>query len=302
MTRVLLTGATGFVGRCCIEPLAVRGFEVHAVSSRPRPGLSPHARWHHGDLLAPGEPARLVRAVRPTHVLHMAWYAVPGKFWTAPENVDWVAASAALMRAFEQSGGRRFVGAGSGAEYASSAADCDERTTPLAPSTLYGVSKHAVHTVLESFAAGRFSSAWGRIFHLYGPHEEASRLVPSVIGALLGGRDALCTEGTQVRDVMHVQDVADAFASLLASPVEGPVNIASGRAVRLADVIEQIGEQMGLASKVRLGARPVPAGEYPRVTASVARLRDEVGWSAARDLDRGLAETIAWWRDAATGR
>jgi nucleoside-diphosphate-sugar epimerase len=300
--RVLVTGASGFIGRFSIEPLAARGFDVHAVSSRPPAAPRGPATWHQHDLLADGEAVRVIESVRPTHVLHLAWYAAPRAFWTAPENLDWVRASLALMRAFDQAGGERFVGAGSGAEYAPSTLDCDERSTPLAPSTLYGTCKMAVHRVLESFAAGRFSAAWGRIFHLYGPEEEPSRLVPSVIGALVTGQDALCTEGTQVRDFMHVADVGDAFAALVASQVEGAVNVASGRPVRLADLIEEIGGQMNAAERIRLGARPMPAGELPRVTASVARLRDEVGWTSARALDRGLAETIAWWRQSLTGR
>jgi UDP-glucuronate decarboxylase len=156
--------------------------------------------------------------------------------------------------------------------------------------------------LLGSFAAGRFSAAWGRVFHLYGPEEEPSRLVPSVIGALLDGRDALCTEGTQVRDFMHVADLGDAFAALVASPVEGAVNVASGRAIRLADLILEIGAQMDAPDRIRLGARAMPAGELPRVTASVTRLRDEVGWTSARELDRGLAGTIAWWRQELSGR
>ena len=129
MKRVLVTGASGFIGRFSLEPLAARGFDVHAVSSRLPAGPRGPATWHQHDLLADGEAARAIEIVRPTHVLHLAWYAAPRAFWTAPENLDWVRASVALVRAFERAGGERFVGAGSGAEYAPSPADCDERTT-----------------------------------------------------------------------------------------------------------------------------------------------------------------------------
>src|SRR5215510_11521173 len=112
MKRVLVTGAGGFIGRACIGPLVDRGFEVHAVARTPAVDADTRATWHHHDLLTSGEPARLVDAVRPTHLLHMAWYAVPAKYWTARENVDWAAASVSLARAFGHAGGVRFVGAG----------------------------------------------------------------------------------------------------------------------------------------------------------------------------------------------
>jgi nucleoside-diphosphate-sugar epimerase len=297
MNRVLVTGASGFIGRACVGPLVARGFEVHAVSARPPRDPDPRAAWHRHDLLAAGEAERLVDAVRPTHLLHMAWYAVPGKYWTAPENTDWAAASTALAQAFARAGGRRFVGAGTCAEYAPSDRPCDERTTPLAPTTLYGASKQAVRAAVAALATDRFSSAWGRIFFLYGPHEDPSRLVPSVINALLDGREARCTAGTQVRDFMHVDDVGDAFAALVASEVEGAVNIASGRPVRVADVVASIARQMNGERLVRFGARPIPEGELPSIAAATARLREEVGWSASRTLDDGIAEAIAWWRD-----
>ena len=296
MKKVLVTGATGLIGRACLGPLLARGFEVHAVSARQPAAPDARVTWHRHDLLAPGEPAHLVEAVRPTHILHLAWYAVPGKYWTASENVDWVAASAALARAFETAGGERFVGAGTCAEYAPTDGDCDERATPLEPSTLYGTCKLAVHRVVAALARGRFSSAWGRIFFLYGPHEDPSRLVPSVIRSLLEGRDALCTPGTQVRDFMHVDDVGDAFAALVASDVDGAVNIASGRPAPLADVVRSIARQLDAPSRVKLGARPMPPGELPSITAATSRLRDEVGWAGARPLEQGIAETIEWWR------
>jgi nucleoside-diphosphate-sugar epimerase len=109
----------------------------------------------------------------------------------------------------------------------------------------------------------------------------------------------LCTAGTQVRDFMYVDDVADAFVTLLTSGVEGAVNIATGRPVRIADVVTTIARQLNALHLVRLGARPIPAGEPPFITAVTTRLREEVGCAAARDLEVGLAQTIEWWKSRA---
>ena len=294
MKRVLVTGASGFIGRHTLSALGTRGFEVHAVSSRPH--ASPAVQWHTADLLHAPEAQRVISAVRPTHLLHLAWFAVPGRFWTAPENLCWVQATIELARAFATMGGERFVAAGTCAEYDLSDQDCDERETALKPSTLYGICKHASRIVLDGFADGRFSAAWGRIFHLYGPHEHSDRLVPSVVCSLLEGRPALCTSGVQVRDFLHVADVGDAFAALLDSSVCGPVNIASGSPRSVADVVSEIGREMNAEALVRLGARPTPPHDPPRLTASVTRLRDEVGWSPSFDLTGGLRSTIEWWR------
>ena len=296
MKRVIVTGATGFIGRHALAPLADRGFEVHAVSTRPRADHAARVTWQQADLLHPADVARLMDAVRPTHLLHFAWFAVPGQFWTSPENLGWVQASIELVRAFDAAGGGRVVAAGSCAEYGACGTDCDERHTVLAPATLYGGCKHAFHVVLERFAEGRFSAAWGRIFHLYGPGEHPDRLVPSVVRALLDGRPALCTAGTQIRDFLHVADVAAAFVHLLDGSVCGPVNVASGDRVSVADVVTGIGRLLDRESLIELGARPTPAHDPPRLTADICRLRDEVGWLPSISLDRGLSQTIDWWR------
>jgi nucleoside-diphosphate-sugar epimerase len=298
MKKILVTGASGLIGRHCVPALATKGYEVHAVS-RKRPSESNVANviWHEVDLLRPGRAAELITQVRPDSILHLAWYAEHGKFWKARENLDWVRASLELLCAFAGSGGKRIVAAGSCAEYDSRAGECVENATPLLPKTLYGTSKLALEQLFYSSTQQTgLSSAWGRIFFLYGPHEHPSRIVAYVIRSLLRGEPALCSDGAQILDFIHVEDAASAFIALLESNVQGPVNIGSGNPVSLQVVLEEIGRQLGRMELIRFGAR-ARSSERDRFWANTRRLVNEVGWAPHYNLASGIEQAIAWWRN-----
>lgn len=298
MSTVLVTGASGFIGRHCLPLLVKAGFDVHAVSlcSNALPGLAA-VRWHKTHLLDATQTRELVRRLRPSHLLHLAWYAVPGKYWTAPENTAWLNAGTALFQDFATAGGRRIVAAGSCAEYDWRYGVCSEASTSLLPATPYGAAKHALQVALDALATQTgLSGAWGRMFLLYGPHEHRDRLVPSVIRALLAGEPARCTHGNQVRDFLHVADVADALVSLLVSPITGAVNIGSGEGLAIRDVAGRIAVRMRSPQLLRLGALPTRAGEPELLVADTGRLRETLGWKPKFDLDRGLDDAIAWWK------
>jgi nucleoside-diphosphate-sugar epimerase len=301
--RVLVTGASGFLGSCTIEPLLSEGYEVHALARRH--GDSTEVIWHPVDLLDDNATAAAVQDIAADHLLHLAWYTEHGSFWASPENLSWVAASLRLLRAFHEAGGRRAVMAGTCAEYDWSGNDryCLEVSQPAAtatlerPATLYGTAKQATHAVAAAYAREvGLSLAWGRIFLLYGPGESERRLVPHVIRALLSGTEAQTSDGTQVRDLMHVEDVARGFVALLGSAVEGPVNVASGEGVSIASVLALIGEATGRPDLLRLGALPRQPGEPERLVANAERLRTEVGFEPRIALEDGIADTVAWWR------
>ena len=273
-----------------------KGYEVHAVSSIPRPNTD-SVQWHRASLLDEGQTRALVRAVKPTHLLHLAWYTTPGKYWTAPENLDWVKGSLALMQVFSDSGGKRLVTAGTCAEYEWSHGVCVEDQTPLVPATLYGIYKHAMQLMQHAWCTQNgVSGAWGRVFSLYGPAEYPDRLVASVILALLRGEVATCGNGALVRDYSHAEDVAAAFVSILESPIEGPVNIGSGDGVSLHDLVEKIAVKLDGSKLIRY--RPpslLPSTEPALLLPDVSRLLS-TGWLKKFDIDRGLDDTIAWWR------
>jgi nucleoside-diphosphate-sugar epimerase len=302
MKKVLLTGATGFIGRHCLPLLLEKGYQVHAVSTKPARGQAPGATWHQADLLDPGQVYALLKSVAPTHLLHLAWYIVPKLSWTSLENLRWVKGSLDLLQAFAVNNGRRIVTAGTCAEYDWRYGYCSEQVTPLTPATLYGVCKNSLQSLVSAASAqAGISSAWGRIFFLYGPHEPLQKLVSSVIVSLLRGQPAPCTHGNQIRDFLYVKDVAAAFVNLLESELTGPVNIASGKPVALKEIVSKIALKQNRPELLLLGAIPAPENEPALLVADTRRLDSELGWRPGYDLDRGLDETIDWWKNNLPG-
>jgi nucleoside-diphosphate-sugar epimerase len=300
--RVLLTGASGLIGSHAPAALRERGFEVHALTSgelREADAESGVAAWHHADLLDPAAAHDLIERVRPTHLLHLAWYAEHGLFWRSIENVRWVEASLRLLRAFAEAQGERAVLVGTCAEYDWSAGGrFTEEASPLAPATLYGTSKHALRTIAAAMCEQqRVELAWGRVFFLFGPHEHPERLVPSVARAVLAGHPAPCSHGRQLRDFLYSADVADAFAALLDSEVSGAVNIGSGEPTSIGELVRSVGAAAGDARLIRLGELPARQEEPAELVADVGRLREEVGWTPRLTLAEGVERTVRWWRE-----
>jgi len=300
MKKVLVTGGTGFIGRHAVAKLPGRGFDVHMTVP---PGESfraedfPGASIHRCDLFEPEARKAVLKSVRPSHLLHLAWYAEPEQYRTSPENLRWVGASLDLLREFAADKGQRAVLAGTCAEYDWSLGQCLEWETPTDPLTLYGTCKNALHQIAERFTEQvGLSFAWGRVFFLYGPHEHPSRFIPSIIRSLLEGKPARCNYGQCVRDFLHVADVAGAFVQLLESDVRGPVNIASGQGVSLGQVASILAQIIGRKDLLQVDALRPSADNPGILTADVTRLSSEVGWRATYGLESGLIQTVEWWK------
>ncbi len=301
MEKVLITGATGFIGQQCLPLLEQSDFEIHAITSgNSNPSNAPRFScvWHNVNLLDDSQIAGVIKEVQPSYLLHLAWYSEPGLYWDAIENFHWLKASLSLVQEFVQHGGKRCVVAGSCAEYDWDHGFCSELVTPCRPATLYGTCKNSLHTLLEAFSRKTgLSTAWARIFFMYGPNEHPARLVSSVIRSLLKNEVAKCSHGEQIRDYLHVHDVARALVEVLFSDVQGPINIASGEPVALKELVHNVGHIIGNDSLIRLGEIPASPGEPPLITADVRRLTEEIGWQPKFNLHSGLEHTVNWWKN-----
>ena len=295
MKRVLVTAGSGFVGRNCLPRLSQLGFDVHVISTRSTRGTI--GQWHQVDLMEPQRVDCVMREIQPTHLLHLAWITEPKRYSSAAENVDWLTASLHLFRSFHKNGGKRVVMSGSCAEYDWNYGLCREDVTPLRPATLYGQCKNVLQMTLSAYAQQvGLSWGWGRLFFLYGPFGHASRIPGVVIESLLRNEPARCSHGLQQRDFLHIADAADALVALLESDVQGSINIGSGVAVSIREMVLQIADHFQRRDLIEFGALTAAPSDPPLVVADVQRLHNVLKWSPAFTLSSGLDATLEWYK------
>jgi nucleoside-diphosphate-sugar epimerase len=300
--RVLVTGAAGFIGSHVLRALAEKDVEaaglVRPGADRWRlQGLSPAVPVFEADLADAAATRMQLDAWPPDVCIHLAWYAVPGRYLHARENVDCVISSLHLFEELSARGCGGLVVAGTCFEYdLHGVTGCLREDAPLAPATLYAAAKHALHTLAEAcWRQTVCRLSWARIFYLYGPQEDERRLVPALIRSLLQGREFPASAGAQVRDYLHVEDVAEALCRLALGGADGAFNIASGEPVSISDLMRMVGAIVNRSDLLRLGALPYREGDPMYVCGDPTKLRSETGWTPRHSLHDGLAATVEWW-------
>ncbi|MDT5271684.1 MAG: UDP-glucose 4-epimerase [Acidobacteriota bacterium] len=295
--KVLVTGATGFIGRHVVRQGLEAGVEVHRLSSRES---DPSANTHRGDLNDPARVSQVFDAVEPEGVIHLA---ASGVAYGANEVRELVEANAlGLVNLFEAALTLRtmpaFVLAGSGFEYAQRPRPLSE-ADPVEPFSPYGVSK-ACASLCARLYAERMSVTLLRLFSVYGPGEREPRLLPHLVGCARRGQPVELTGCEQVRDYTHVADAAESFWRALASAPPActmrVLNIGTGSPVTLKQFVLHAADALraaGHTPELLFGAKPYRPGEPMVYTAEVGLARKTLGWLPSSELEAGVRSAVA---------
>jgi len=303
MNPVLVTGASGFLGRRVVRALVRQGFD--AVSVFRTTGFDEDRRHFRLDLRDTAALQKLFRQFRFSAVIHLAASGVSAE---AENFEDMVAintlASAALARTALASGIERFLYVGSGFEYRPQAHAMDE-STPLGAPNLYGASKAAGWMLLDTLhRVEGLPLVTVRPFSIYGPGENPAKLVPYTILQALHREPIRLTLGSQVRDYVFVEDVVEALRLALGAPsaVGQVYNIGAGphdaRSVR--QLLEEILSLMGAPRRLCWFDRSSRGRrDPPYLVSDPTKAHVELGWRPRVTLEDGLARTIAWYKASA---
>jgi nucleoside-diphosphate-sugar epimerase len=289
--KVLVTGASGFLGRYVLESLQRRGIETVVLGRRQAVGNA-SAQFIEADLLATADYATVLKQASATHLLHLAWYVEHGRYWTSPANLRWVEASTRLVEQFCAAGGQQVVLAGTCAEYDWSCGYHREDHTPLDPATLYGTAKDATRRLVMAICAQyQVTCSWGRVFLPFGKGEASQRLVPSLIEVFQGKRLPFEINLSAYRDFLHATDVAEGFITLLNRKAGGAYNISSGIPMQLGELVKTLAQLLNGDPRAVPGLTVERSGEPPLLVGENSKLKT-LGWQPALSLMQGLEHTV----------
>ncbi len=286
MQRLLITGASGFIGKHVLDQLLDHPCEIHAVSRYPC-NAPVNVNWHLSDLLV-DDPGKLIHDIQPTHLLHMAWDVTHGACWQSDANEAWYQASLRLLDAFIEHGGQRAVVCGTCAEYDWQDGLCNEETTPLSDDTAYARYKCKL---LDELKNRPVSWGWARPFWVYGPGEPAEKIVSSTVINLINDQPAICKQPHLQRDMVYVADVAKGLIILLDQMENGIVNLGTGQAVPLLKIMQEVGRQLNRPDLI-LSSQAPDLHQSPQVVADPQKSENWLGWTCNVNLQDGIMRTI----------
>ena len=304
MSRILVTGAGGFVGAAVADLAARNGHSVTALVRNPSSPRAVALAGRCAIAVANLSDRDAVRAVlaqaRPHCVIHSAWEGVGGPDRAGDIQLDNIRTSVELLDSAIAVGARRFIGIGSQAEYGRHDRRIDESAT-TEPFLLYGAAKLSTcHLTRQRASEAGIGFAWLRLFSPYGPGDNPNWLIPSVATQILAGQTPRTSAGTQKWDYLHIADCAQGIlAAAVTESAQGVFNLSSGRAVTVRSIVERIRDLACPGLQLTFGDIPFGPNQIMHLEGDSSRLSAATGWTPSIMIEDGLATVVDSLRQAA---
>lgn len=231
--KIILTGATGFIGQYVYNKLLKIEHEVFILSRNP----SSATNWQQIDIFNKVALDEFIATTKADCLIHLAWDVTHGVFWTAPNNQQYAEASKFLFKSFIKHGGKKIISAGTCAEYPTSNLPVSEDLEFSDTLTPYGQAKREVFNCLKELQQEHgINYTWFRIFGIYGPRENPARFIPAAINAIANQVDYPLKNPNIFADYVYVDDLANFVINAITKEINGPVNIGTGKALALQDL------------------------------------------------------------------
>lgn len=305
MRRTLITGASGFVGANLARRLLRDGHQVHLLLRETHQPwrleeISAECQVTLGDITDPDAVKRSMVTARPDWVFHLSAYGAYSSQTGFEKMIATnVIGCANLLDKSIEAGVEAFVNAGSSSEYGyqEQAAREDFR---VEPNSHYAISKASAAHYCQ-FAARKFGfrATTARLYSIYGPYEEPTRLIPTLLIHALDGDFPPLVSPHTARDFVYVDDAVDALIRIVAEEkvVPGAIyNIASGAQTTISEIVGQTRALLDVSKEPVWGGMPARSWDTEVWFGDPAAIRRDLGWVAKTGLRDGLSLTVDWLR------
>lgn len=301
--KILLTGATGFIGANLARRLLADGHEIHLLVRPPSnwwrlADVRDRMQVHEGDVLDAEWVRTTLQRIRPTHVAHLATYgAYPTQTDVTQMARTNVIGTLNLLQAAEAVGVTMFVNTGSSSEYGVKTKPMHEDDA-LEPTSGYGITKAAATRYCTLRGLAGLPSVTLRPFSVYGPYEAPSRLFPTAIANVLRDQPVTLANPHVARDFTAVDDVVEGYlAALQATHLRGEaINLASGQQTTLGDFAAALLKVTDGRATVRWDAATGRANDATTWVGDPSRAKQLLGWQTRTSLETGLRNFFEWMK------
>lgn len=293
--RILLTGATGLIGKELFKPLLESGYEIFAVSRKPMQN-SNTITWLSGDLFDAQFIKDCCEKAKADILVHLAW-KVTKDYANSNENFSFLAGSISLLQEFQAHGGKQVFFCGSYFEYDLSQTILTEQSK-LAPEKMaYTFCKNELRKIAEKFCKqNAMDFCYGRIFNVFGHNEEKQRLTRQILDNLFTDKEVVIKSGPLQKDYMYSKEIAAAITAVLKSNVQGTINICTGKPIAIKDIALTIARKLHKEHLVKFqndfGSQPLC------IYGDNTKLLSETDYKPQYSFEQAIDEIIEAYRTA----